>query len=610
MRLAISVLLTVFTASAWAQQSHPLVFQDVELFDGREFRTGMTVVVQDGTVTAVAADAEVPEAAQVIDGTGRTLLPGLIDSHVHVFSPEALEQSAVFGVTAVLDMFTDPAFAAAMRSAQPASDRADLYSAGVLATAAGGHGTQFGLSIPTLAGPEEAAGWVEERLREGSDYIKVVLESGEELGMTLPTLDDATLRAVIDEAHARGALVVTHVQTLEDARRAIEAGTDGLAHMFVDAVPSDEFVQAAVEAGIFVVPTLAVFQTIGGESTDASVLTDEHLAPFLTQADRQNLGAPFPGYEGLAFENAVEGVRKLHEAGVPILAGTDAMNPGVAYGASLHRELELLTQAGLAPAEALAAATSVPASVFDLGGRGVIEVGAPADLVLVQGDPATDVSHTRRIEGVWKAGQPVDRAAYAAAIAAQERVAREQGEALATGGPVVVSSFDDGGATASIGQPWEATTDAQAGGNSTAAISVVPGGPGESEYALRVEGEVGTAFFAPWAGAMLMPGSVPFGPADLSAVPVLSFAAAGEPADYRLQLFCQNSAQMPMEWGFSVTPEWSTFQVDLAEVGNCEVSGVMALIFSSGTPGEFAFMLDDVAFLPRGSSSQDGDGSE
>jgi imidazolonepropionase-like amidohydrolase len=102
-------------------------------------------------------------------------------------------------------------------------------------------------------------------------------------------------------------------------------------------------------------------------------------------------------------------VARLHAAGVPILAGTDAPNPGTAHGPSLHGELELLVRAGLTPVEALRAATSTPARVFRLGDRGRIAPGMRADLVLVDGDPTSDVTATRRITRIWKNGFPVDR---------------------------------------------------------------------------------------------------------------------------------------------------------------------------------------------------------
>jgi hypothetical protein len=270
------------------------------------------------------------------------------------------------------------------------------------------------------------------------------------------------------------------------------------------------------------------------------------------------------------------------------------MNPGTAYGASMHEELLLLTYTQMTPAEALAAATSVPARIFSLEGQGVIEVGAEANLLLVNGDPTRRIKETRDIAGVWKHGVPVDREAWRAALAQQQQQAAEQAEALGSLDSAVIGDFESGDLAVPFGQPWVATTDVDAGGDSTAQVAVVPGGPDDSEYALEVSGEVGTAFMLPWSGVMFMPGAIPFGPADLSNLPVLRFQAVGTPGDYRIQLFCQNTAQLPGEWPFSVTEDWQEHTVDLADIGNCDSSGVMAIIFSSGTPGKYSLQLDNV----------------
>jgi imidazolonepropionase-like amidohydrolase len=107
--------------------------------------------------------------------------------------------------------------------------------------------------------------------------------------------------------------------------------------------------------------------------------------------------------------NAVESTRRLHAAGVPILAGTDAPNPGTAHGPSIHGEMALLVRAGMTPLEALRSATSRPADAFGLADRGRVRPGSRADLVLVDGDPARDITATRRISRIWKNGYPVDR---------------------------------------------------------------------------------------------------------------------------------------------------------------------------------------------------------
>jgi imidazolonepropionase-like amidohydrolase len=105
-------------------------------------------------------------------------------------------------------------------------------------------------------------------------------------------------------------------------------------------------------------------------------------------------------------------VARLRQAGVPLLAGTDSPNPGTAPGPSIHRELELLVRAGLTPVEALRAATSAPARAFGLEDRGQIAVGQRADLVLVRGDPTTDILATRDIVRIWKGGHEFDRERY------------------------------------------------------------------------------------------------------------------------------------------------------------------------------------------------------
>jgi len=137
-------------------------------------------------------------------------------------------------------------------------------------------------------------------------------------------------------------------------------------------------------------------------ASGASLADDPRLAPYLTADEVQNLRRCFPHHEGV-FQNALDAVRQLSRAGVPILAGTDAPNPGTAHGASLHRELELLVSAGLTPTQALAAATSVPARIFGLKDRGRIAPGLRADLLLV--DPT--IPGRPRIVAVLVAGRIV-----------------------------------------------------------------------------------------------------------------------------------------------------------------------------------------------------------
>lgn len=354
-------------------------------------------------------EVDVPAGATVVDGTGATLLPGLFDAHQHVLGERPLRRNADFGVTTALDMFNDPAFASQIGAAQAAgdaADRADLFSAGNLATPPGGHGTQFGVTnLATIARPEHAGEWVRRRAEEGSDWIKVVVEHGRP-GAPLPTLDRATVAALVTAAHDRDLLVVAHVSRSDDARMVVEAGVDGLAHVWLDGSAPD-VVGLLADREVFVVPTLSVYDdrpvSIGQRLVD-----DPDLGPRLFADEVSDLDQSLP-VTSLLTELALTSVGDLDEAGVTILAGTDVGNPGVVAGASLHGELELLVEAGLTPIEALEAATLAPADAFGLLDRGRIEPDARADLVLVEGDPVADITATRAIDTVWKAGVEIDR---------------------------------------------------------------------------------------------------------------------------------------------------------------------------------------------------------
>ena len=131
----------------------------------------------------------------------------------------------------------------------------------------------------------------------------------------------------------------------------------------------------------------------------------------LNQMDLRSLSTSFPKRQDStnSSESLHHNIRTLESAGVPVLAGTDAPNPGTTHGASLHHELELLTSAGLTNAQALAAATSRAADCFRLSDRGRIKAGLRADLILVNGNPLQDIQATRNIAGVWKAGHEIDR---------------------------------------------------------------------------------------------------------------------------------------------------------------------------------------------------------
>ena len=394
------------------RQAPAFVIVDALVFDGQRFHEDTDVLVRNGRIEAMGVDLEPDGDVQRIEASGKTLLPGLIDAHVHVFG-NALEQALRFGVTTALDMFTTPGRLTAARERRRqlgAQQAADLYSSGILATAPGGHGTEYGIQIPTIATPEQAQDFVAARLSEGSDYIKIVYNAEAGTDARFPSIDRATLRALIEAAHRRGRLAVVHIGNRRSARHALEDGADGLAHVFAEAPIGADLVELARQRGAFVIPTLPVLESVAGVG-DGALFDDPRIADYLDRSQRETLRDSFDTNRGAAYlRRAQANVAALHRGGVPILAGSDAPNPGTAHGASLHRALLLLREAGLSPAATLAAATSVPARAFDLDQRGRIAPGAIADLVLVAGDPRTDITATRGIERIWKDGRYVPRA--------------------------------------------------------------------------------------------------------------------------------------------------------------------------------------------------------
>ena len=598
MRRFVLILLSLLLWAGTAD-SAPLLFRKVRIFDGTKTSQG-DVLVDKGLIRAVGPKLSA-KGAKVIDGTGKTLLPGLIDSHTHAYEDRALKQALVFGVTTELDMFGDPAKNRELRAKERAGEatgEADLRSAGVLATAPKGHGTEYGVPIPTLIRPDEAAAFVADRVKDGSDYLKIVLDDGKWFGKGIPTLDAPTVAALVRAAHENHLLAIVHIGSQAGARTAIASGADGLAHLFIDSAPAADFAAFVADHHAFVIPTLSVLMPICEGADLTSLAQDPAIAPFLDDRDLRQLRRTFPRKLPAAnCSYASATVKQLDSAQVPILAGTDALNPGVVHGASLHREMELLVEAGLSPEQALSAATATPAARFALSDRGRIAPGLRADLVLVEGDPTKEIRRTRAIVGVWKRGVPVDREAYRAALEKQRAEAEQERSAPPPPGSDAgaIADFEDGKLTAKFGSGLSPSTDALRGGTSTVDLKVVPGGAGGSKQALGLTGETkGDSGFA-WAGVMFSPGATPMAPANLSSKKTLRFFAKGDGKRYRVMIFARHLGFMAATRTFVAGPQWAEVSMPLADFDGIDGRDIMGILWTGGPqPGKFVFTIDQI----------------
>ncbi len=567
------------------------VIRNAQVFDGTQVRPATDVLVVDGLIKEIGA--ALPSDLPEVDGTGKTLLPGLIDAHTHTWG-ESLSDAVRFGTTTVLDQFTSKELIASARERRAKIDnvaQADMFTAGTLVTVADGHGTQFGMPIPVFDNTTDPLAFVKARRDEGSDWIKIVYEDGSAFGRTLPSLSPKQLNEIIQATHALDMQAMVHVSTLSGAMLAVESEADVLVHTWGDAEASTAQVMAIADSGVAVTSTLAVMASFSNHPLSERYQSLPELSPFqiqsMTQASRIKHHNETEG-ENTALQIASRNIASLHAAGVPILAGTDAPNPGTAFGVSMHHELELLVDAGLTPLAALQAGTATPAAVYGLSDRGAIKKGRLADLLLVEGDPSKHIAHTLQIAGVWKDGKPVPLKLSSAEEAVSDVPA-------VTLNPGLLSNFDDD-LSATSGLPWEQTTDAMMNGKSEVKLShrASPEGGGS----MQVKGSIRPGFPFPWAGAMWFPGSRTMQPVDGSSITEIQFKARAIESEMAIRVMGFHGSQSvgpPPTVAINVGPEWTEFSLAADQFNGMRWSQISGLAFVAGpSQGDFAFEIDDV----------------
>lgn len=410
-RLLLALLLPLAgcAASDEGASSTAIAFEGARVIvgDGTAIASA-TIVVDGGRITSVGAagDVDVPEGAARMDLSGKTIIPALINTHMHLGTTRAdlvgqLEHLAYYGVGAAVSLGSD------------AGDETLALRDGAISGAA-----RFLSSGPGITRPEpgrsevphwvntedEARAAVQELASLQVDIVKIWVD---DRGGQYEKLTPALFGAIIDEAHEHDLQVTAHIFALSDAKGLLRAGVDAFAHSVRDRDVDDEFVALVRERPDFVlVPNLPN----PGVAADLSWLSGTVPADQLSAMQARATGNP-QAQESFGIQ--ARNLARLSEAGVRIGFGTDGGAPW-----AVHQELEDMVSAGMTPSDAIVAATSTSAELLRLSDVGTLASGQSADFVVLDANPLNDITNTRRIASVYLRGSEVDREAISARLLA------------------------------------------------------------------------------------------------------------------------------------------------------------------------------------------------
>ncbi|NHN88399.1 amidohydrolase family protein [Acetobacter conturbans] len=421
-----------------APTSVPIALTHVRIIDG----TGAapiedaTVVMQDGHILAAGKHVALPKHTRVLDRSGDTIMPGIISDHSHVGQYDgvttgsrfytrdniiaALSQYRHYGVTTVTALGNNvpDVFDPLRKDAHAGKTPADLF------------GVDQGIGVPRGAPPvdlepdqlfrpktaDEARQDVDRMADEGTDLVKIWVDNFD--GTLHVKMTPEIIAAVVDESHKRNLRVAAHIHDLHDAEHVVAAGVDILAHGVRDKPVTPDLVATLKSRGIWYIATLQLDEASTAWADRApwtqTPFTIAGLSmPLLDQVrdpawQAKHTTGKLADFARTSLAMNLQNLKTLYDAGVKIGFGTDSgAMPLRVPGVAEHRELDLTVQAGLTPLETIHIATQNAAALLNLPDRGVIAPGKRADLLVVAGNPATNIADAHQIVETWENGTAV-----------------------------------------------------------------------------------------------------------------------------------------------------------------------------------------------------------
>jgi imidazolonepropionase-like amidohydrolase len=472
------LFILVFVVECFSQA---LLLQNAQIVDpaAQKISRG-SILIRNGKIEQILAAVPKDFKGEKIDLAGKWVIPGLNDMHVHSYgnmapannmqllmTPGAAKIMLYCGVTGFLDLFSAESEILRLRDQQRQNGMlgADIYCAGPILTCTGGHGTEYGVPTRVINSPEEAEKEIAELVQKKPDVIKIVYDH---VFGRRPTIDHATMEAAVKVAAKHGIKTVVHIGTWQDAKEAVLAGANAITHLHGEEIP-DDLVALIKQKNVYSIPTLTVETELVNLTQNSSLLDNALLAavatPTVVGAYRDtskfdNRTKAWMKWQMSMHTNCYRSIKKLADSGVKIMTGTDAGNFGTFQGFSVHREMQIMAQAGLSTWQALAAATTIPGEFLKQPFG--VRAGSLANLVVLEASPVENITNTQNIAMVIHHGKVVNRDELIKSEAPPSISKPSQAWTQA-----LLDDFSKTDLTGAFGIKWEQTLDNYLGGKST-----------------------------------------------------------------------------------------------------------------------------------------------